>query len=93
VADIESKAKEIKVSTKLDRNATAAPRKDPRTGKWWFIVDTGIGADGKRHQAKRRGFATKNAANEKLTEIRRSVDTQTFVPRASRSSASTSTNG
>jgi integrase len=74
-----AKAKEEQMS-KVDRNAIAAPRKDPTTGKWWFIVDTGIGADGKRHQAKRRGFVTKNAAKEELTKIRRSVDTQTFVP-------------
>jgi integrase len=66
--------------SKVDRNSTAAPRRDPGTGKWWFIVDTGIGADGKRRQAKRRGFATKNAAKEELTKLRRDVDTQTFVP-------------
>ncbi len=62
-----------------ERNATAAPRKDPKTETWWFIVDAGIGPDGKRRQAKRRGFKTKKAAQEELDKLRRSVTTVTYV--------------
>ncbi len=38
------------------RAGSAAPKKDETTGAWWFIVDLGQGADGKRRQARRRGF-------------------------------------
>jgi len=38
---------------------SASPRRDPKTGTWWFIVDLPIGGDGRRRQAKRRGFRTK----------------------------------
>jgi integrase len=62
-----------------NRNATAAPRKDPKTGTWWFIVDLGKGPNGKRRQARRRGFATKAQALEELTKVRRNVTTQTYV--------------
>jgi integrase len=61
------------------RNATAAPRKDPKTGKWSFVVDLGQGPDGKRRQARRRGFGTKAAALEELTNVRRKVTTQMYV--------------
>ena len=62
-----------------DRNATAAPRKDPATDTWWFVVDCGVGPDGKRRQAKRRGFPTKKAAREALDKVRRDVTTRVYV--------------
>jgi integrase len=64
----------------MTRQQTPAPRKDAQTGTWWFAVDVGVGADGKRHQARRRGFKTKKAAQEELDVLRRSVTTQTYVP-------------
>ncbi len=51
----------------MTRHQTAAPRKDPKTGSWYFIVDIGTGADGKRRQARRRGFETKKAAQRNST--------------------------
>ncbi len=62
-----------------DRNATAAPRRDPKTETWWFVVDAGTGPDGKRRQARRRGFKTKKAAQEELDKLRRSVSTVSYV--------------
>ena len=41
---------------------SSAPRKDPRSGTWWFVVDLPSGPHGKRCQAKRRGFRTKAEA-------------------------------
>lgn len=61
------------------RSTSAGPRKDPATGTWWFIVDIGVGPDGKRRQAKRRGFRTKADAQEALDELRRSLRTSTYV--------------
>ena len=48
----------------------SAPRKDPKTGTWSFVVDLGLGANGKRRQARRRGFPTKKAAQEALDRLR-----------------------
>ena len=54
--------------------------KGPKTGTWWFVVDVGIGPDGKRKQARRRGFKTKDAtAREELTRLHGNVDSQTYV--------------
>ena len=39
------------------RAATAAPKKDPATGKWGFVCDV-VSPDGRRHQTRRKGFAT-----------------------------------
>lgn len=58
----------------------SAPRKDPKAGTWWFVVDLGIGGDGKRRQAKRRGFATKAEAQAELDELRVSVRKGTYIP-------------
>lgn len=55
------------------------PRKDPKTGLWWFIVDLPPGPEGERRQAKRRGFATKREAQEALDELRLSSRQGTFV--------------
>ena len=52
----------------MSRNA--APQKDPDTGTWWFVVDIGLAADGRRRQARRRGFPTKRAAQEALDRLR-----------------------
>jgi len=60
------------------RNASAAPQKDPN-GTWRFIVDLGRGPDGRRLQARRRGFPTKKAAQEALDKVRRDVTTKTYV--------------
>jgi integrase len=67
-----------------ERNATAAPQKDPKTGTWLFVVDLGRGADGRRRQVKRCGFPTKKAAQESLNQIRHANQTKTYVPPAKR---------
>jgi integrase len=64
------------------RNSAAAPRKDPENGTWWFVIDLGQDSNGRRRQAKRRGFATKKLAQEELDKLRRSVTTSTYVPPA-----------
>lgn len=57
----------------------AGPRKDEKSGTWWFVVDLGPGPTGRRRQAKRRGFATKKAAQEALDEVRVTARDGTFV--------------
>lgn len=49
---------------------TAAPKRDQRTGTWWFVVDLTPTGEGKRRQVKRRGFSTKKAAQEALDNLR-----------------------
>jgi integrase len=61
------------------RAGSAAPRQNPKNGKWWFIVDGGPGEDGQRRQARRKGFATKKAAQEELDRIRGKARTASFV--------------
>jgi integrase len=66
------------------RNSTAAPRRDPKSGTWWFIVDLGPGPNGKgewkeRRQAFRRGYATKQAAQEVLNGLRVEATSGTYV--------------
>jgi hypothetical protein len=61
------------------RSKTAGPQKDDPTGTWWFVVDTGTAPDGKRRQAKRRGFPTKKAAAEALDKLRVDSRQGTFV--------------
>lgn len=58
---------------------SSVPGRDEKSGKWWFVVDLGPGADGKRRQARRRGFATKKAAQEALDEVRVTARDGTFV--------------
>lgn len=58
---------------------SASPRKDEKTGTWWFVADLGPGPDGKRRQARRRGFPTKKAAQEELDRLRVRVHEGTFV--------------
>jgi integrase len=61
------------------RARSAAPRKDPATGTWFFIVDGGVGADGQRRQVKRRGFRTKALAAEALDAVRGKARTRSYV--------------
>jgi integrase len=63
----------------MTANRDAGPRKDPKSGTWGFVVDVGRSEDGKRVQARRRGFATKAEAQRKLDELRASVHTGAFV--------------
>lgn len=63
----------------MGRQNTAAPRKHDETGTWWFVVDLPPGSNGGRRQARRRGFATKKAAQEALDELRNSSRQGTFV--------------
>lgn len=61
------------------RSREAGPQKDETNGTWWFVADIGTGADGKRKQARRRGFATRRAAQAELDRLRVSVHEATFV--------------
>ena len=58
---------------------SAGPQKDEKSGNWWFVVDLPPGPDGQRRQAKRRGFATKKAAQEAMDRLRISARDQTYV--------------
>jgi integrase len=60
--------------------SSAVPRKDSKNGTWWFIVELPVRGDGRRRQAKRRGFPTKAAAQAALDELRVSGRHGTFVP-------------
>ena len=66
------------------RSSTAAPMKDPDTGRWWFVVDLGAGPDRngiwrQRRQAKRRGFTTKSEALTAMTKLRSEADEGVYV--------------
>lgn len=61
------------------RNAAAVPKKDEATGTWWFVFDLPPGPDGKRRQARRRGFPTRKAAQMELDALRVSGRMGTFV--------------
>lgn len=56
-----------------------APQRDASNGTWWFVVDIGSGKDGRRQQAKRRGFRTKAEAQAVMDELRVSARQGTFV--------------
>ena len=56
----------------------STPRK-AGNGTWWFVVDLPPGGDGKRRQAKRRGFRTKAEAQAALDELRVGVRRGTYV--------------
>ena len=62
------------------RAAAAVPRRNPKTGKWDFIVDVGRDpATGKRRQVRKRGYATKKLAEAELTRVRSALQSGTFV--------------
>ncbi|MDE3207047.1 MAG: site-specific integrase [Acidobacteriota bacterium] len=63
----------------MSRSSAATPRKDPSTGKWFFVVDVGVKPDGTRRQAYRRGFRTKAEAQEELDRLRGDRRDGTFV--------------
>jgi integrase len=63
----------------MSRNSAAAPRRDPKTGTWFFVVDVGYSPDGSRRQAYRRGFRTKAEAQEELDRLRGDRRDGTFV--------------
>lgn len=63
----------------MTQQSTAAPRRDPKTGTWSFVVDLPPDPDGKRRQARRRGFATRKAAQETLDKLRVSAREGAFV--------------
>jgi integrase len=63
----------------VSRSASATPQKDPATGTWWFIADLPVGPDGRRRQAKRRGFRTRAAAQAALDELRTNGRQGTYV--------------
>lgn len=58
---------------------SATPRRDPKTGTWWFVVDLPASGDGRRRQAKRRGFRTKADAQAALDELRVGVRKGTYI--------------
>jgi integrase len=67
-------------NARTPRAAAAAPRKNPKTGKWDFVVDVGRDpTTGKRRQIRNRGYATKKLAEAELTRIRSSLQSGTFV--------------
>jgi integrase len=49
--------------------AVGKVHRDTRTGRWWFVVDV-PGVDGKRRQVKRRGFRTREDAQQALDDVR-----------------------
>lgn len=57
----------------------SAPRRDPKAGTWWFVVDVPAGGDGKRRPARRRGFPTKAEAEAVLDELRGGVRKGTYI--------------
>ncbi len=58
---------------------SATPRRDPKSGTWWFVVELVPSGDGRRRQAKRRGFATKTAAQAALDDLRVGVRRGDYV--------------
>jgi integrase len=63
------------------RAPSAAPKQGP-DGRWSFVVDAGVGPDGRRRQAKRRGFATKREASAELDRLRGQARTKSYTPPA-----------
>ncbi len=62
------------------RSQSAAPRRDPESGTWGFVVDAGIDpGTGKRRQVRRRGFATRKAAEQELARVRHGVQNSDYV--------------
>ena len=76
----------------MTRSRESGPRKHvhPDTGEvtWSFVTDLGVDANGKRKQARRRGFATKKEAQAALDVLRMDVTKQTYVAPRGRPSTS-----
>lgn len=54
------------------RSTAPTPKKDARSGSWWFVFDSvHPRPDGSRRQVRRRGFATKAEAQRELDRLRR----------------------
>jgi integrase len=67
-------------SSERQRRNTAVPVRDPETGTWGFVVDVGRDpSTGKRRQVRRRGLATKRAAQAELDALRQSGRDSTYV--------------
>lgn len=49
-------------------------KKDKKTGKYYFVVDIGKDATGKRKQKMKRGFLTKSEAEKALTKVLNEVN-------------------
>jgi hypothetical protein len=58
---------------------SAAPQRDKKTGRWFFVLDIPPGPDGRRRQARRRGFVTKREAQAALDELRINARTGNVV--------------
>ncbi len=70
----------------MKRAPSAGPKKNPKTGTWGFVIDLGEGYDVRgvwreRRQVRRRGFATKAAAQEALDQVRSDARQGTHVLR------------
>jgi integrase len=67
----------------MTRSRESGPRKyvHPQTEEvtWSFVVDVGVDADGKRKQARRRGFKTKKEATNALNALRSDVQKHVYV--------------
>jgi hypothetical protein len=53
--------------------------KQSKNGSWYFVVDTTPAGAMKREQTRRRGFATRRAAQSALTRTLRDLTDQTYV--------------
>lgn len=62
------------------RNSVAAPKKDPKSGKWRFVFDSvHPNPDESRRQILRRGFETRSEAKAELDRLRRE-DAELIAP-------------
>ena len=57
----------------------AGPKRDQQAGTWWFVVDLPSGPNGRRRQARRRGFRTRAEAQAALDELRVAARQGTYV--------------
>ena len=62
------------------RSVSATPKKDPKSGTWYFMVDAGVDGDGRRRQVHRRGFRTRADAEEELDTVRGQARTSSYTP-------------
>lgn len=61
------------------RAKAAAPKKDPATGLWGFVVDGGEHPDGRRKQIRRRGIKTLAEAKSEMARLTVKVEDGTHV--------------